>query len=346
MDFCSKRRRRTSPARPLAALTVLTLWLSGIGGGVTSRPANAQGGASWLDIANAYRTSVGLAALGPDSTLQRGVEKHVEYLSATGSLQHGQAIGHPLYTPEGDVAAQQSVLGGWTGGERSDRELIDGWMAAPFHAIHLFEPRLARVAFASVRGRTGNKLPSAAVMNIIGGIGPKVIADKPIVFPGRNSVIPLTTFTVETPDPLTHCPGYSAPAGLGLIAMFAKPVMGASATLTANGVTVESCVVDTSYRNPDPSAQNVVRYILGQKNAVVVMPRQPLEPSTVYEVAVIAGDQQVSWTFTAAASGSDLPTKATETIGFVPVSGGPKRTKTAAKKATTTNTTTPQAKRP
>lgn len=298
----------------------------------TTSPAHAQVGAPWLDIANAYRTSVGLGALGHDISLQAGVDKHVEYLSATGSLQHGQAAGHPLYTPEGHRAGQQSVLGGWTGGERSDRELIDGWMAAPFHAIHLFEPRLQRVAFASVSGRTGNKLPSAAVMNIIGGIGPKVVADKPIVFPGRDSTIPLTTFTVETPDPLTHCPGYSAPAGLGLIALFPKPVVGALATVKANGVTVESCVVDTTYRNPDTGAQNTVRSILGQKNAVVVMPRQPLVAGTTYEVTVVAGDQQVAWSFNAAAFGSELPKQANEPVGLVPASA--KRPKTTKKPTT------------
>ena len=318
-------------ARPVVAQT---LAISGVVSAATFQPAQAQSGAHWLDIANAYRTSVGLTALGSDPAMQGGVEKHVEYLSATGSLQHGESVAHPLYTPEGHQAGQQSVLGGWTGGERSDRELIDGWMAAPFHAIHLFEPRLQRVAYASVRGRTGNKLPSAAVMNIIGGIGPKVVADKTIVFPGRGSLVPLTTFTVETPDPLTHCPGYGAPAGLGLIAMFPKPVVGATATVTANGQPLENCVIDTGYRNPDPTSQNTVRSILGQKNAVVVMPRQPLVPGTSYEVTVLAGDQQVTWAFMAAATGTDLPAPASESVNLAAVTRPTKQSK-SAKTATT-----------
>jgi uncharacterized protein YkwD len=316
--------------RSVAAVAAGVATLS-IGLGTVGAPtkAHAQTNPSWLDISNAYRTSVGLKALEADASLQAGVEKHVEYLSATGSLQHGETAGNPLYTPDGDLAGQQSILGGWTGGERSDRELIDGWIAAPFHAIHLFEPRLQRIAFASVRGKTGNKLPAAAVMNIIGGVGPKVGADRPIVFPGRDSVIPLTSFTVETPDPLTHCPGYAAPAGLGLIALFPQPVTAATATLSANGEALESCVVDVNYRNPDPASQNTVRAILGQKNAVVLMPRQPLVAGTTYDVSITAGSQQVSWKFTAAAIGSELPKPAVDLVGVTAVTRPPKNTKPA-----------------
>jgi uncharacterized protein YkwD len=304
--------------RSLAFVATASLSVAGLLGGTIAAPnaAHAQASASWLEIANAYRTSAGLPPMTADAAMQNGVEKHVEYLSATGSLQHGEAPNNPLYTPEGDLAGKQSVLGGWTGGERSDRELIDGWMAAPFHAIHLFEPRLQRAAFASVRGKTGNRLPSAAVMNIIGGIGPKVEADRPIVFPGRDSVTPLTTFTVETPDPLTHCPGYSAPAGLGLIAMFPKPITTATATVAANGARLENCVIDLGYTNPDAGAQNTVRSILGQKNAVIVMPRLPLVAGTTYEVSVTAGTQQVSWKFTAEAHGTELPKPALEQVAL------------------------------
>jgi uncharacterized protein YkwD len=325
-----QKSRSTRFTRSFAAVSVGIATIS-LGLGTLSAPtkAQAQTSASWLDIANAYRTSVGLKPLEADASMQNGVEKHVEYLSASGSLQHGEAAGNPLYSPEGDLAGQQSILGGWTGGERSDRELIDGWIAAPFHAIHLFEPRLQRAAFASVRGRTGNKLPAAAVMNIIGGVGPKVGADRPIVFPGRDSVIPLTSFTVETPDPLTSCPGYSAPAGLGLMALFPLPVTSATATLSSNGQALENCVVDANYRNPDPASQNTVRTILGQKNAVVIMPRQPLVPGTTYDVSITAGAQQVSWKFTAGAIGSELPRPAVDLVNITAVTRPPRITKPA-----------------
>jgi Cysteine-rich secretory protein family len=321
---------RRTHRRPLAIFAAGLATLSlGIGSLSAPSKAQAQADASWLEITNAYRTSVGLKALEVDAALQAGVDKHVEYLSATGSLQHGEAAGNPLYSPDGDLAGQQSILGGWTGAQRSNRELIDGWLTAPFHAIHLFEPRLQRVAFASVQGRTGNKLPSAAVMNIIGGVGPKVGADRPIVFPGRDSVIPLTSFVVETPDPLTHCPGYSAPAGLGLMALFPLPITSATATLSANGQPLEHCVIDTSYRNPDPAAEKTVRTILGQKNAVVIMPRQPLVPGTTYDVSITAGAQQVSWKFTAAEPGSALPRPAAEPMNVTAVTRPPKNTKPA-----------------
>ena len=247
------RRKRLASSVILVVVGLLAATFEGVGGPA----ANAQQSPEWLTIANAYRTSAGLPAVTADPALQAGVDAHVKYLAATGSLSHVEATSQPLYTPEGDLAAQQSILAGWTGPAKSDRELIDGWMTAPFHSIHLFEPRLRKAAYA-VQRDPGSALSSAAVMNIIGGIGPKVALGPVIVFPARDSVTPLTSFLVEAPNPLTNCPGYVAPSGMGILALFPKPIPTATVTMTANGAPVESCTIDANYKNPDPAGQATV----------------------------------------------------------------------------------------
>lgn len=316
---------RTRSAHRLIAVAAGVSLAASAATGTISNSAGAQENPEWLTVVNAYRTSAGLPALTNDAALQRGVDLHVQYLSTTGSLQHGESTSSALFTNEGNLAGQQSLLGGTTGGTKTDRELIDGWMVAPFHSIHLFEPRLTRTAFASVQGLSGRALPSAAVLNIIGGIGPRKTPDRAIVFPGRDSVVPLTTFAVETPDPLTSCPGYEAPAGMGLVVIFNEPAPLASATLaTADGVALESCVIDGSYRNPNASAQATVRTILGQKNGVVVIPRLPLTPGTTYRATVAAGRQSVEWSFGVSTPGGPLPTPAASVVVLSEKSGSPK----------------------
>lgn len=241
---------------------------------------------SWLETLNAYRQSSGLPSVANDASLQAGVDLHARYLTATGSASHTEDPANPRYSPSGALAASQSVLGAWGGKQRNDREVIEDWLGAPFHGIHLLEPRLLRSAFGVQRDQLGSPFESAGVLNVTAGIGPKVTFDAPIVFPGRDATVPLTRFLTETPSPLTHCPGYEAPAGLPLLVQFPSAPEDTTADVRSNGDIVESCVIDSSYRNPSMSVQAVGRSLLTQKNAVIVLPHEPLVPGNTYEVTV------------------------------------------------------------
>ena len=275
--------------------------------GMSPTPAPAQAEPEWLTTVNAYRAASGVRPITNDPLLQSGVDKHVQYLAATASVIHDEDPTNPLYTAEGARAARQSLLGGWQGADRSDREIIEDWMAAPFHAAHLLEPRLQRGAYTSTH-RAGGELTVAGVINVIGGIGKKVTVKEPILFPGRGSTVPMTSFLSEVPNPLTACPGYVSPAGLPILATFPTAPSAAIATFSQAGKTLDACVIDRGYINPDAGSQATGRQLMTQKNLVMIIPRSPLTAGTTYDVVVDAGTAgKVSWSFNVGTATAGLP---------------------------------------
>ena len=307
-----RSRPRVGPCLGALAVAVATaVGHAGAGNAQTAEPA-------WLQIVNSYRTSAGLPRVSEEPAWTDAVAKHAVYLAMTGSMVHGEDADSPYYSPEGAAAAEKSVLAGGRGTMRSDRDLIDGWMTAPFHALHFLEPRLQRVAFASTHGLTDASLNSSAVLDVVHGIGAKVVTDRPITFPAGGSTTPLTSFLAETPDPLSACPGYAVPAGLPLLALFPTAPGATTATLSMGGQRVEICLIDNGYANPDATDQRTVRMLLSQKNAVVIVPRVPLRPGATYTARVTtAWAGTVEWSFTAQSEGSALPGPSVA-IAFVP----------------------------
>ena len=307
------------PIRPcLAALAVAVATATTAFGHASASHAQTVQPA-WLQIVNSYRMSAGLPRVAEDPAWMEAVAKHAVYLAMTGSMVHGEDAGSPYYSPEGAAAAAKSVLAGARGTLGSDRDLIDSWMTAPFHALHFLEPRLQRIAFASTHGLTGASLDSSAVLDVVHGLGSKVVTDRPITFPADGSTTPLTSFVGETPDPLTACPGYAAPAGLPLLALFPTAPGATTATLSTGGQRVEICLIDSGYENPDAADQRTVRMILVQKNAVVIVPRVPLRPGATYTARVTTSSAgTVEWSFTAQSEGSALPGPSGVAIELLP----------------------------
>ena len=82
-------------------------------------------------------------------------------------------------------------------------------------------------------------------------------------------------FWGESPNPLTSCPGNTAPAGLPLILQFApstNPVVTRS-SLMAGGVPLEHCVfTGATCANPDAARQQSGRGILTSRGGVLLVP--------------------------------------------------------------------------
>jgi hypothetical protein len=58
------------------------------------------------------------------------------------------------------------------------------------------------------------------------------------------------------------------------------------------------CVFDeTGYSNPDPSARNLGRAILGARDTIVLIPQQPLVPGTRYTVSITLDSGTYTWSF-------------------------------------------------
>jgi len=68
---------------------------------------------------------------------------------------------------------------------------------------------------------------------------------------------------------------------------------------TGGGTALEHCVFDeTTYYNPSDYEEYWVRYILDQRDAIVLIPKDPLNPGETYKVSITTNGKTYSWTFT------------------------------------------------
>lgn len=312
-------------------------------------PSTAQSATpTWLAGLNAYRANVGLPAVTEAPEWTQSLTEHVNYMMATGTISHGQDPNGPGATAAGAAAAAAAVLTAWTGAQtRSQTDLINEWVKAPFHSVHFFEPRWQRTAYAELRSPGRQPFEGTAALDVIRGVGPRVRPARPITFPGDGTTVPVGDFTSEVPNPLTSCPGYSAPSGVPLMVLYPDPVSGATADLKGDGTTLETCVIDANYSNPDPTGQATGRALLKQKNAIVVMPRLPLRSGVAYTVTVTSSAAPVTWSFKVDPSagptaGAPIALASSATPTRAPATPAPTTKKPATLRTTkkTTNKTT------
>lgn len=257
-------------------------------------PALATGDAAWNDEARRYacqmaqsnqvsRTAPADAACGAAST-------------AVGLASLLQGNGNPAAT---------------------DREAIETWLTWPFHALAVLDPELSATAFGSFRATTDNRydpVDMAAVLDVRRGRGsvpPEVTF--PVVWPSHNTTIYLTQYAGGAyPDPRSSCPGYNVPlgsaTGLPLLVQLGTgnlitadtlaPIVRAS-TLFEDGVAREHCTfTERDYVSVDPEEQASGRASLGERDAIVVVPRSPLLPGRTYRVWISTSiGMDVTWSF-------------------------------------------------
>lgn len=74
-------------------------------------------------------------------------------------------------------------------------------------------------------------------------------------------------------------------------------------SLKAGTSSKPACIFDeTNYVNPDGSTQNTGRAILNSRDAVIIIPRDPLVSGQEYTVSVSANGNLTQWRFTAVSS--------------------------------------------
>ena len=261
----------------------------------------------WLAYLNYYRSTAGLAPLSENPTWSQGCLNHARYIVLNRFATHAEDPANPWYTPDGDECGRSGnvVLGTTTA--PADRFAIDSWMQAPFHALGIVDPLLAQVGYGSYRDGGGL---TGATLDIIRGRDWRLAGSVsyPVMWPGNGAVVRLTRYRGdELPDPLTACPGYSAPTGLPVILQLGAGNVVPQVTGTyfaGNGAPLEHCVFDqTSYVNPNQAFQNLARAVLAARSAVVLIPRAPLQAGVTYTVAVAVSGQTYTWSFTVLDSG-------------------------------------------
>jgi len=269
-------------------------------GPATSGPAGAPisvqsvptASGPWLDRLNQWRISTGLPTLTENSTWSAGDYNHAQYMVKNDLVTHYETPGVPYYTAAGDTAARNGNIQVSSTTSTTDSDAIDWWMAAPFHAMAMMDPRLTQTGFGSYREAKSGWDEGAALDTIRGNSFTG--GSYPVYFPGNGTTEPLTTYSGgEFPNPLQGCPFYTAPTGLPLFIEVGGNVnttAGSNYQLAGNGVPLYSCVIDSS--------NAALGSYLYTRGAVIVIPQLPLQSGVRYTMSLTVNGTPYAWSFT------------------------------------------------
>lgn len=266
--------------------------------GADTPRANSGG---WLERVNFYRASAALPPVVEEPSLSGAVLEHARYMVNHDVIEHAQNARRRWATADGAEAAAVSNLAGSLRDDEPEAWAVDTWMQAPFHALGILDPSLSHVGFGIHHARNG-KIQTAAGLDVIRGRrGSPSAVRYPIVWPADGATVPLAAHTDESPSPLTSCPGYSAPSGLPIIVQLGPgdgvpEIMGS--VIGDGGRFLDHCVFDErTYRNGNAREQALGRSILAARDAIVLIPRRPLDPGRSYRVVIEANRRRIDWTF-------------------------------------------------
>lgn len=271
--------------------------------GGTPPPVTPPAATDWRTVLNYYRASARLPALAENTSWSSGAAQHAQYMVQNEVLAATEDPANPWYSPAGATEAGNSNLMLSDNLGTTDQQALDFWMAKPFHALGLLNPALRTTGFGSYRADlTPYKM--AAVIDVRQGLGaiPGSVSF-PIKWPNQNATVYLTSYDGnEQPDPLASCPGYSPPSGLPIMMQVGPG--GSSFSVTAHSfrqgnTDLPHCEFDgTNYSNAfDPALQTLGRQILSARDAVVLVPQQPLTPGQDYTASITASGRTTTWTF-------------------------------------------------
>ena len=255
----------------------------------------------WFSYINLIRSDTNLSLVSENATWSDGCWHHARYMVKNDVIIHDEDSNNPWYSEAGKLAAQNSNLMISSNYNASDIEAIDLWLTGPFHGIGILDPQVKQVGFGSYQESTGIWQYGACLDVLRGLVGDEPPAGTyPVKWPGASSPMRFLQFSGnESPDPLTSCPGYSAPSGPPIMLQIGSgdqsPTV-SSHSFSSNGTPLEHCIFDeTNYTNPNSSYQSLGRSILNSRDAIVLIPRQVLNPDTKYAVTITVNGVTYSW---------------------------------------------------
>lgn len=272
----------------------------------TASTSDAQQG---LDQLNRLRAVGGLPAVTGDAAMTAGAQAHARYSLETGTVGHSQDPSSPFASTAGAESASRSNVTLWTtgAGPVGPRGMVDKLQVAPFHGLLHLQPQLARsgVGYAA----DGNR--EALVVDVRGGYDGSIAEPPhPMAFPGPGSTTALRSYTGgEYPDPLGPCDGWTAPTGAPILLSLGDPGDVREVSITGpDAQALVTCWYDAArFSHGDTAQRDLGRAILQERNALVVLPREPLATGR-HRATVRFGDRaRATWTFTV----SDTPGPAT-----------------------------------
>lgn len=270
--------------------------------GPPASPTIEAAGTDWLWYVNLFRNEANLPALVENPEWSLDSLQHSRYMVYTGNLGHNQDPGNPYFSRAGQTAAENgNIAAGYIGSEPF-KWAFNYWMSAPFHAIPMLDPQLGATGFAEYRDAAGVQ-PVAATLDVRRGLGP--LPDSvtyPIMYPRDGGETWVLRYSLpEFPEALSTCVGYQQPTGAPIILQIGDgretPQVTGSA-LYRDGEYLAHCRFDeTNFTHPNEFRQKSARLILDQRDAIVIIPQQPLLPDSTYSVRVDVNGATYTWSF-------------------------------------------------
>lgn len=305
-------RAQTDQQRYFVYLVIVTNKPLSPPSSITSIPVDEP---DWLVYVNSMRALAALPPLTLNPDWNDGAAKHARYMVKNDYIGHDEDPTNPWFTPEGRDAARSGNVLVSSNINMGVEEAIDMWMQGPFHALGILDPALRETGFGIYREAVGVRHFGATLDVLRGRSAVPETVTFPVMWPGDGATVHLTTFPGnEFPDPLSSCPGYTAPTGLPIIVQFGNGTTTPRVTASSfkQGTTeLPHCVFDeTTYTHPDPAFQSWGRNLLNARDAVVVIPRDPLQPGFSYTVSLTVNGMPLTWTFFVATTDVKSPAPA------------------------------------
>ena len=265
-------------------------------------PTIAAVGTDWLQYLNIFRDQANLPPLLEDTAWSLDSQQHSLYMVYTGHLSHHEDPASPYYTHAGQAAAENGNIAAGFIGSDPFKWAFNYWMSAPFHAIPILDPQLRTTGFAEYRDVNGVQ-ELAATLDVRRGLG--TLADGvtyPVMYPRDGGLTWVLRYSLpEFPEALSTCPGYQQPTGAPIILQLGDgrevPHVTASA-LYRDGEYLAHCRFDeTTFTHPNEFRQTSARLILDQRDAIIIIPQQPLLPDAHYSVRVDVNGATYTWSF-------------------------------------------------
>jgi hypothetical protein len=257
---------------------------------------------TWLDRLNFYRASAALPPVTEEPALSAPVALHARYMVMHDIISHSEKRRYTAATVEGAAAAAASNLAGSLRADEPDAWAVDTWMQGPFHAVGILDPALRQVGFGIHRAHNG-RVQTAAALDVIHGRTASALSSftYPVVWPADGMTVPLSQGIEEFPNPLSSCRGFKTPTGLPLIVQVGsgEGVPHVTGSWIFDGDhSLSHCVFDEStYRNRNKAQQRLGRSILSGRDAIILIPREPLMHGHSYRAMIDVDGRHIDWTF-------------------------------------------------
>ncbi|MFK7801497.1 MAG: CAP domain-containing protein [Anaerolineae bacterium] len=260
--------------------------------------------AEWLGYVNNFRRMAGVSDVTESSELTVGALSHARYMVVHDRpIAHAESPEYALYSEAGHIAAANGLIFATSQLQADHTWAANFWASAPFHLIPLIDPNLQSVGYGNFNQDVGT-FKMAGVIDVGSGLEPSSgTIEYPIMFPadGEETWV-LRHSLFEWPNPIPSCPGYSRPSGPPIVLLLGNGDITPRVNRFAvkeDGKPLDVCMFnETNFASPNASEQSVGRTILGLRDAIVLMPRNPLVVNSEYAVEIETNGELHSWSFT------------------------------------------------